>query len=190
MELSRSHSTFLVNNGTLSSVYAANRVLFMVRDAPNAWPPHQYIILQALNALPLNVTSGSLPTPNSGQSTYSLIPSGQIGVQESDLLGQPIYIAGKSHNASSTGSAADINTLNGTVINGGNATTGEGWASTLQRELANRYFTSAFCSWCVTLYPKRELYLTSVFKVFDGWVDTWGSSTTFSCSFERYSEYQ
>ncbi|KAF8349388.1 trehalase [Amanita rubescens] len=119
-------------------------------DAPNAWPPHQYIILQALNALPSNVTSGSLPTPNSGQSTYSLIPSGQIGIQESDLLGQPIYIAGKSHNASSAGSAADINTLSGTVINGGNATTGEGWASTLQRELANRYFTSAFCSWYST----------------------------------------
>ena len=124
----------------------------MVRDAPNAWPPHQYIILQALSALPSNVTGGPLPTPNSGQSSYSLIPSGQIGVQESDLLGQPIYISGKSHNASSTGSAADINTLNGTVVNGGNATTGEGWVSTLQRELANRYFSSAFCSWLVAFF--------------------------------------
>jgi len=190
MELSRSHSMFLVSNGTLSSVYATNRVLCMARDAPNAWPPHQYIILQALNALPSNVTGGSLPTPNSGQSTYSLIPSGQIGVQESDLLGQPIYIAGKSHNASSAGSAADINTLSGTVINGGNATTGEGWASTLQRELANRYFTSAFCSWCVAFHRKYELYLISAFKVFDRWINIRGSSTTFSCSFERYSECQ
>ncbi|KAK2465281.1 hypothetical protein APHAL10511_002635 [Amanita phalloides] len=119
-------------------------------DAPNSWPPHQYIILQALRALPSNVTGGSVPTPSSGQSSYSLIPSGQLNVQESDLPGQPIYIAGKSHNASLTGSAADVNSLIGTVINGGNATTGEGWASILQREVANRYFTSAFCSWYAT----------------------------------------
>ena len=156
MVLNRYNGTFPVTfNASGQQWYAVVRLCSstesntMDRDAPNAWPPHQYIILQALSALPSNVTSGPLPAPNSGKSSYSLVPSGQIGVQESDLLGQPIYIAGKSHNASSTGSAADINALNGTVINGGNATTGEGWASTLQRELANRYFTSAFCSWFV-----------------------------------------
>ncbi len=54
-------------------------------------------------------------------------------------------------NATNLGPEADINTLNGTVLNGGNATDSEGWAQTLQRELANRYFASAFCSWCVDL---------------------------------------
>ncbi|KAF8627421.1 hypothetical protein AX17_006236 [Amanita inopinata Kibby_2008] len=119
-------------------------------DAPNTWPPHQYIVLQALRALPANVASGPLPTPNSTQSTFSLVPAGQLGLKESDLPGQPIYIGGKAHNATLTGAAADINILNGTVINGGNATAGEGWASMLERELANRYFTSAFCSWYAT----------------------------------------
>ena len=36
------------------------------------------------------------------------------------------------------------------MFNGGNATNGEGWAMTLQRELANRYLASAFCSWRAT----------------------------------------
>ncbi|KAF8636039.1 hypothetical protein AX15_000196 [Amanita polypyramis BW_CC] len=134
-------------NGTFPATFNASGQQW---DAPNAWPPHQYIILAALRALPSNVTGGPLPTTSGNQSTFSLIPSGQIGIQESDLIQQPIYIAGKAHNASSTGSAADINTLNGTVVNGGNATAGEGWASILERELANRYFTSAFCSWYAT----------------------------------------
>jgi alpha,alpha-trehalase len=54
------------------------------------------------------------------------------------------------NNASAAGAAADINMLNGTVINGGNAINGEGWAQALQRELANRYMASAFCSWRAT----------------------------------------
>ncbi|KAM6494266.1 trehalase [Amanita muscaria] len=119
-------------------------------DAPNTWPPHQYIILQALRALPSNVTNGDVPTPSNNQSTFSLIPAGQLGIDESQLPSQPIYIAGNAVNASSNGADADINTLSGTVVNGGNATSSEGWAAVLQRELANRYFTSAFCSWYAT----------------------------------------
>ncbi|KAI8986137.1 glycoside hydrolase [Trametes punicea] len=117
-------------------------------DSPNAWPPHQYIALEALRALPSNLTSNPLPTPGSGNSTFDLIPSGQIGVDENALPGQPIIGAGR--NATKTGPAADINTLNGTVANGGNATNGEGWAATLQRELANRYIASTLCSWHAT----------------------------------------
>ena len=117
------------------------------RDAPNAWPPHQYIALQALRALPTNVTTGALPTPSSGQSTFDLIPSGQLNVSEDAL---PIQGLTPSTNASTTGSAADVNRLDGTVFNGGNATSGEGWAATLQRELANRYVASALCSWHAT----------------------------------------
>ena len=55
-----------------------------------------------------------------------------------------------NNNASTSGSAADVNKLDGTVINGGNKTDGEGWAATLQRELANRYIASALCSWHAT----------------------------------------
>ncbi|OJT12984.1 Trehalase [Trametes pubescens] len=117
-------------------------------DAPNAWPPHQHIALQALRALPSNVTSGAFPTPDAGKSTFDLLPSGQIGVDEDALPGQPISGAGA--NATKTGSAADINRLNGTVVNGGNATSGEGWAAALQRQLANRYVASTLCSWHAT----------------------------------------
>lgn len=118
----------------------------MDRDAPNAWPPHQYVIINALRNLPANITSDPLPTPSSSsQSTFDLIPSGQIDVSESDLPGQ--LIIGTGRNATKSGSAADINTLNGTVWNGGNATSGEGWAAQLAREVANRYFAGALCSW-------------------------------------------
>jgi len=113
-------------------------------DAPNAWPPHQYIALEALRALPANVSSGPIPQPPSGESAFALVPCGQLGLEESTLPGQVIRIG---ENASSTGSGADINALRGTFVNGGNATAGEGWRDALARGLANRYFTSALCSW-------------------------------------------
>ncbi|KNZ73310.1 Trehalase [Termitomyces sp. J132] len=76
-------------NGTFPSTFIVSGQQW---DAPNTWPPHQYIVLQALH----------------------------------------------------------INRLNGTVLNGGNATDGEGWGKALERQLANRYITSAFCSWRAT----------------------------------------
>ncbi|KAG2054179.1 glycoside hydrolase family 37 protein [Suillus hirtellus] len=119
-------------------------------DAPNCWPPLQYIILQALQAIPSNLTTNGLPTPSSDQSTYDLIPAGQLGLTEAQLPGQPILGSQTNQNATATGPAADINKLSGTVINGGNATAGEGWRDTLQRELANRYYVSVLCSWHAT----------------------------------------
>jgi alpha,alpha-trehalase len=120
-------------------------------DAPNAWPPHQYIALQALRALPTNITNSSLPTSDS---SFSLVPSGQLGIEESELPGQPIAV-----NSNST---SDASVQGSTVFNGGNATENEGWAQALQRELANRYFSSAFCSWYATggsiegILPRRS----------------------------------
>lgn len=131
-------------NGTFPTTFVDTGLQW---DAPNAWPPHQYIVLQALRNLPSNVTSNQLPTPSSSQSTFNLIPAGQLGLEESQLPGQQITT---STNASATGAASDINKLNGTVFNGGNATSGEGWARTLQRELANRYIASVMCSWRAT----------------------------------------
>jgi alpha,alpha-trehalase len=112
----------------------------------SAWPPHQYIILEALRNLPSNLTQSPLPLIND---TFAFIPPGQLGLTESQLPPQPL--ADGSGNA-----VGDVNMMNGTVVNGGNATTGvngglgqPGWSSVLERELANRYISSAFCSWCV-----------------------------------------
>ncbi|KAI0298093.1 glycoside hydrolase [Multifurca ochricompacta] len=131
-------------NGTYPTTFVESGLQW---DAPNAWPPHQYIALQALRALPANVSSGAIPQPPSGKSAFALVPSGQLGLEESALPGQVVE-GGK--NASSTGSSADINALNGTFANGGNATAGEGWRDALARGLANRYITSALCSWHAT----------------------------------------
>ena len=107
------------------------------RDYPNAWPPHQYIILSALLNLPSNITTTSIPE---SKTSFNLIPSGQLNLSLSDLPGQPLLSGG---NASVE---ADINASNGTVSFGGNAS-GENWSETLQRELANRFFASVLCSW-------------------------------------------
>ncbi|KAJ6455467.1 trehalase [Mycena sanguinolenta] len=116
-------------------------------DAPNAWPPHQYIALQALRALPANLTTGPLPTPAAGQGTFSLIPAGQLGLLESEL---PVQNLDAKTNASTSGAAADLSTLpGGGVVNGGNKTTG-GWAEALGVQLANRYVAGALCSWHAT----------------------------------------
>lgn len=131
-------------NGTYPTTFIESGLQW---DAPNAWPPHQYIALQALLGLPSNVSSGAIPQPPSGQSAYALVPSGQLDVAENALPGQ--FVA-NGKNSSSTGTSADINALDGTFVNGGNATSGESWRDALARGLANRYFTSAFCSWYST----------------------------------------
>jgi len=134
-------------NGTFPSTFVDSGLQW---DAPNTWPPHQYIALQALRALPSNVTSGPLPTPSGSQSTFNLIPQGQLGLNESQLPGQPLRANAVVTNATTSGSGADINKGNGTVVNGGKAVDGEGWGKALERQLANRYITSAFCSWHAT----------------------------------------
>jgi alpha,alpha-trehalase len=131
-------------NGTYPSTFVDTGLQW---DSPNTWPPHQYIILKALQALPANVTNGNLPLPGNGQNTFSLIPANQLNLAENQLPGQPVSGA---KNSTASGAAADINKGDNTVFNGGNATQGEGWGKILQRELANRYFTSCLCSWHAT----------------------------------------
>lgn len=120
------------------------------RDAPNAWPPHQYVALQALRALPANVTKNALPTPAAGAGAFSLVPAGQLGVDEAAL---PVQALGAGRNASTAGAAADVGArgAGGGVVNGGNATGAAGWADALGVQLANRYVAGALCSWCVCL---------------------------------------
>ncbi|KAF7291314.1 Trehalase [Mycena indigotica] len=130
-------------NGTIPTTFIETGLQW---DAPNAWPPHQYIALQALKELPSNVTNGALPTPASGQNTFSLIPDGQLGLPESALPAQAFTT---TRNATTSGAAADINKLDGTVVNGGKKGSG-GWAEALGTQLANRYVASALCSWQAT----------------------------------------
>ncbi|KJA17435.1 glycoside hydrolase family 37 protein [Hypholoma sublateritium FD-334 SS-4] len=134
-------------NGTFPSTFIQTGLQW---DAPNTWPNHQYIILNALQALPANLTNGPIPSPASGQSTFTLIPEGQLGLNETSLPGQPLRGGASLINATLTGPGADFNGGNGTVANGGNPIDGEGWGAALQRMLANRYFSSALCSWQAT----------------------------------------
>ncbi|KAJ3518159.1 hypothetical protein NLJ89_g25 [Agrocybe chaxingu] len=134
-------------NGTFPSTFVDTGLQW---DAPNTWPPHQYIILAALKNLPTNVSGSATPVPGSDQSTFNLIPGGQLGLSETDLPDQPIHGGTTIVNATKSGPEADINRVNGTVLNGGSPVSGEGWSKALQRELANRYFASALCSWYAT----------------------------------------
>jgi len=97
-----------------------------------------------LLALPSNISGGALPTPPSGQSRFALVPSGQLGMDETDLPPQGIEGGG---NITSTGSAADLNFVNGGFFNGGNVTSSTGWRDALVTGLVNRYVASTLCSW-------------------------------------------
>lgn len=136
-------------NGTFPTTFIDTGLQW---DAPNAWPPHQYIVLQALRSLPTNLTADALPANSANQSSFYSIPPGQLAIAETQLPGQPVSGSTTTGvtNATTTGPSADINKLNGTVVNGGNATSGEGWAHALQRQLANRYIASVLCSWHAT----------------------------------------
>jgi len=118
-------------------------------DWPNTWPPHQYIVLSALRALPNNLTSQPLPQPSNGQTTFDLIPSGQLGpISNTSQLFPQTVEGGQAFPIGVDVNKADQGL---TVTNGGNATgSNEGWASILGRELSNRYVTSALCNWQAT----------------------------------------
>ncbi|THH06780.1 hypothetical protein EW145_g3851 [Phellinidium pouzarii] len=120
-------------NGTLPTTFLATGQQW---DAPNAWPPHQFIAMSALANLPANISTTPVPAPPKGASSFALIPAGQLGITEGALPGQPLA-AGVNASV-----GQDVNALNGTVLNGGNATAGETWAVVLQREMANRFFTN------------------------------------------------
>src|SRR5579863_10166377 len=90
-------------NGTYPASFVESGLQW---DAPNAWPPHQYIALEALRALPANVSSGAIPQPPTGESAFALVPSGQLGLDENAL---PAQVIRNGVNATTTGSGADIN---------------------------------------------------------------------------------
>ncbi|TBU52098.1 trehalase-domain-containing protein [Dichomitus squalens] len=112
---------------------------------------------------PFNYHKQPAPDSQHTQSTLDLIPSGQIGVSEDALLAQAIA-PGK--NASYK--------LDGTVVEGGNKTDGEGWAATLRRELANCYVASALCSWNATGGETQTSFNTGYEKLSFSDIDSTG----------------
>ncbi|TIB12944.1 hypothetical protein E3P92_02430 [Wallemia ichthyophaga] len=102
----------------------------------NAWAPLQYIAVKALEALPDNVTAGALQRPEDGQSTYSLVPSKQLGLDdESQAPTQPLYnISGSTSNKDGFMDEYDC----------------ENWRECLANEVAQRFVSSTFCSWYTT----------------------------------------
>ncbi|KAI0036264.1 Six-hairpin glycosidase-like protein [Vararia minispora EC-137] len=136
------HMTMRRYNGTVPPTFVESGLQW---DSPNAWPPHQYIALQALLSLPANISAGPLPEPPTGQSAFALLPAGQLGVEEAEL---PALVAGAQ---APVGASADVNALTGGgVLGGGAVNASEGWRDALVRELANRYIASALCSWYST----------------------------------------
>ena len=132
---------FVLNsyNGTFPSTFLETGLQW---DFPNSWPPHIYIILEALNNLPKNLNKRQPPTINSTVTSFDLIPEGQLGLTEDQLPKQTLELGGFA--------TADVNAVNGTVFNGGSATRNEKWRDAMTRELANRYVSAAFCSWYST----------------------------------------
>ena len=111
-------------------------------DFPNSWPQHMYFALEALANLQATGSGyGDLPTSNN---SFTLIPTNQLGLTEGQL---PPQTLGGNRTAPP---GLDVNTVNGTVTNGGIKIEGEGWASQLQRELANRYIAGVYCNWYAT----------------------------------------
>ena len=67
--------------------------MWFLRDAPNA---HQYIVSNTLFNIPTNFSTQPLPQPGAGQTTFDLIPAGQLGMTEDDVLGQQLREDGKN----------------------------------------------------------------------------------------------
>ncbi|KAF5319912.1 hypothetical protein D9611_011052 [Ephemerocybe angulata] len=165
-------------NGTFPATFIETHLQW---DAPNAWPPHQYIALQALRHLPANVSSGALPTRPEGKSTFALLPAGQLGLEEAKLPGQPLTA---DRNATTSGPDADVSLLSGSVFNGGNAsTTEEGWAAALGRQLANRYYASTLCSWHASGGSIPDILP----RLSDAELNVTQSTSSFGHMFEKFS---
>ncbi|KAB5589880.1 Trehalase [Ceratobasidium theobromae] len=132
---------FVLNsyNGTFPSTFLETGLQW---DFPNSWPPHNYIILEALNNVPKELSKRGPPQFNSTVTTFDLIPDGQLGIARDQLPKQTLEVGGNA--------SPDVNAQGGTVVNGGTAGKGESWRDALARELANRYVSAAFCSWYST----------------------------------------
>lgn len=93
--------------------------------------------------MPKNSSKESYQLPSNATS-WSLIPQNQLGLDQGQLPVQTLANGGSA--------SGDINWQNGTWTNGGSVPTNssEPWNVAFGRGLANRYFSSVFCSWYST----------------------------------------
>ncbi|KAG9022809.1 hypothetical protein FS837_006129, partial [Tulasnella sp. UAMH 9824] len=95
-------------NGTFPATFVTSGAQW---DAPNTWPPHQYIVMAALNNVPKNISTKAYPTLSSDTTSWSLVPSNQLGLGQSQLPVQNLAAGGNAQ--------GDVNWVNGTWTNGG-----------------------------------------------------------------------
>lgn len=100
-------------------------------DFPNAWPPHQYILASALSNVASNVSSTPYSTiVPSNASSFSLVPTGQFGLDEGLLPSQPGLF-----NVLGGNSAANHSVLHNVVRDLNGSSTDESWRSVLLTEV-------------------------------------------------------
>ncbi|KAH8085188.1 Six-hairpin glycosidase-like protein [Filobasidium floriforme] len=104
-------------------------------DFPNVWPPHTYTSIKALETVGRLYPNGTvLDTVLS--TDFSAIPTGQLGMNETDLPVQP---------ADAIGPNSELFAKNVAEIQAGKP-----WWQAIAIEYANRYMQSTFCSWYAT----------------------------------------
>jgi alpha,alpha-trehalase len=130
-------------NGTYPATFIESGLQW---DAPNTWPPHQYIILEALRNVPDEVADGDYEPPRNGSNSYGAIPRGQLGLTEDQL---PVQAKEAGGEYARNGSEADVNIIRGEGgrfagwVNGGNGSVGAtrlGWRDALISGLAKCVF--------------------------------------------------
>lgn len=62
-------------------------------DAPNVWPPHVYTGIKALETV-LRINPNSSVVPNITLTDFTRIPTGQLGLNQSQLPPQPASALG------------------------------------------------------------------------------------------------
>ncbi|KAL7422476.1 hypothetical protein Q5752_003124 [Cryptotrichosporon argae] len=97
-------------------------------DFPNSWPPHVYTTIMAFEQIGRLVNTTVLTNLTLD---YAGVAPGQLGLNETDLQPQP------------------ASTVGNTSLQTAEAQ-GKPWDLALGIEIANRYMSSAFCSWYST----------------------------------------
>ena len=115
-------------------------------DAPNAWPPHTYIAIKALENLPSNITSASFGNFSNGVLDYNAFISNQTGLAKDQLPKQSIVGTNGMADTNLTSAVTSFNQLEHV----GQVTSNASWAEGLAVAIANRYTASAYCSWYST----------------------------------------
>ena len=94
-------------------------------DMPNAWPPHQHIILEALSNVPSELATKPLSKIFGGKGPFT-----------QDTLLRQLHMTEEDLKGLTSSERTELKERQG-----------ETWAKTLQRILANRYMASVLCSW-------------------------------------------